>query len=86
MPATCALALFVVLGLVFDWWEQPPFGIVVGLLVGLAIAQPSEPRSARRKVRHPLVWQRRDGHAHVARGARRNDGSVIPGDAEVGAC
>jgi hypothetical protein len=43
VPATCALALFAVLGLVYDWWEQPPFGIVVGLLVGLAIAQPSEP-------------------------------------------
>jgi hypothetical protein len=42
VPATCALALFVVLGLVYDWWEQPPFGIVVGLLVGLALAHPPE--------------------------------------------
>jgi hypothetical protein len=46
VPATCALALFVVLGLVFDWWEQPPFGIVVGLLVGLALAQSPEPRKS----------------------------------------
>jgi len=44
-PATCALALFVVLGLVYDWWEQPPFAIVVGLLVGLALAQSAGKRS-----------------------------------------
>lgn len=38
--ATCVLALFVLLGLVFDWWEQPPFTIIVGLLVGLALTRP----------------------------------------------
>jgi hypothetical protein len=41
VPATCGLALFVVLGLVFDWWEQPPFGILVGVLTGLALARPA---------------------------------------------
>ena len=64
VPATCALALFVVLGLVFDWWEQPPFGIVVGVLVGLALAQPSEqrsPRTAGSTSTHPSGPRR--GHA-----------------------
>lgn len=46
VPAACALALFVLLGLFFDWWEQPPFGIVVGLLVGLALARPFGHRSS----------------------------------------
>ena len=70
VPATCALALFVVLGLVFDWWEQPPFGIVVGLLVGLAIAQPSEPRSALPEGSSTArLAVPRHGHAHVGHGA-----------------
>jgi hypothetical protein len=30
-------ALFLVLGLVFDWWEQPPFGVFLGVLAGLAL-------------------------------------------------
>lgn len=42
--ATCALALFAVLGLVFDWWEQPPFSIVVGIIVGLALTEPVRAR------------------------------------------
>ena len=70
VPATCALALFVVLGLVYDWWEQPPFGIVVGLLVGLALAQPSDPESSvpeSSSPSHPAV--RRRGHAHIGPGA-----------------
>jgi hypothetical protein len=39
-----------VLGLVFDWWEQPPFGILVGVLAGLALAPRAraEAGSARR--------------------------------------
>jgi hypothetical protein len=53
VPATCALALFTALGLVFDWWEQPPFGVVVGLLVGLAISQTPAPEEAA-DVRDPL--------------------------------
>ena len=61
VPATCALALFVVLGLVFDWWEQPPFGIVVGLLVGLAIAQPSEPAGAGMTPRTPRIADGQSG-------------------------
>jgi hypothetical protein len=45
VPATCGLALFAVLGLVFDWWEQPPFGILVGVLAGLALSS-SEPHAS----------------------------------------
>jgi hypothetical protein len=44
LSATCGLALFAVLGLVFDWWEQPPLGILVGVLAGLALAS-AEPRA-----------------------------------------
>lgn len=43
VPATCGLALFSLLGLVFDWWEQPPFGILVGVLVGLALTDRGDP-------------------------------------------
>jgi hypothetical protein len=35
--AASGLAMFALLGLVFDWWEQPPMGIVVGVLIGLAL-------------------------------------------------
>ena len=35
--AVCSIALFTILGLVFDWWEQPPFSIVVGTMIGLAL-------------------------------------------------
>jgi len=31
-------AMFIVLGFVFDWWEQPPFGVFLGVLAGLSLA------------------------------------------------
>jgi hypothetical protein len=40
MAAASGLALSSVLGLVFDWWEQPPFGVVIGVLAGLALTEP----------------------------------------------
>ncbi len=41
--AAAGFALFMVLGLVFDWWEQPPFGVVLGVLAGLALtASPNQ--------------------------------------------
>ena len=39
--AACALALFTLLGAVFDWWEQPPFTLAVAVIVGLALADPA---------------------------------------------
>jgi hypothetical protein len=38
--AASGLAMLALLGLVFDWWEQPPMGIVVGVLTGLALSLP----------------------------------------------
>jgi hypothetical protein len=37
VAAASGFALFLVLGLVFDWWEQPPFGVFLGVLAGLAL-------------------------------------------------
>ena len=37
--AAAGFALFLVLGLVFDWWEQPPYGVVIGVLAGLALTE-----------------------------------------------
>jgi hypothetical protein len=39
VAAACGWAMWVVLGVVFDWWEQPPFSLVLGVLSGLALAQ-----------------------------------------------
>lgn len=38
VAAAAGFALFLVLGLVFDWWEQPPFGLFLGVLAGLALS------------------------------------------------
>ena len=35
--ATAGLAVFGVLGLVYDWWEQPPFGVFLAVMAGLAL-------------------------------------------------
>jgi hypothetical protein len=40
VAAAAGFALFLVLGLVFDWWEQPPFGVFIGTLAGLALTDP----------------------------------------------
>jgi hypothetical protein len=37
VAAAAGLALFLVLGLAFDWWEQPPFGVLLGVLAGLSL-------------------------------------------------
>jgi hypothetical protein len=34
-------ALFAVLGFVFDWWEQPPLSVLLGVLTALALTQPT---------------------------------------------
>ena len=41
VAAAAGFALFLVLGLVFDWWEQPPFGVFLGALAGLSLSRPS---------------------------------------------
>jgi hypothetical protein len=38
IAAASGLALFIVLGLVFDWWEQPPLGVTIGVLAGLSLS------------------------------------------------
>jgi hypothetical protein len=38
-------AMFGVLGLVFDWWEQPPFSVFLAVLTGLALT--TSPRRRR---------------------------------------
>jgi hypothetical protein len=37
VAAAAGLAMFAVLGLVFDWWEQPPFSVTLAVLAGLAL-------------------------------------------------
>jgi hypothetical protein len=39
VAAAAGFVLFLVLGLVFDWWEQPPFGVFLGVLAGLALSR-----------------------------------------------
>jgi hypothetical protein len=39
IAAASGFALFLVLGVVLDWWEQPPFGVVLGVLGGLALTR-----------------------------------------------
>ena len=40
IAAASGFALFLVLGLVFDWWEQPPFGVFIAVLAGLSLSEP----------------------------------------------
>ena len=39
VAAAAGFALFLVLGFVFDWWEQPPFGVFIGVLAGLSLSE-----------------------------------------------
>jgi hypothetical protein len=39
VAAASGFAMFLVLGIVFDWWEQPPFGVFLGTLAGLALSR-----------------------------------------------
>jgi hypothetical protein len=36
------IALLGVLGLVFDWWEQPPFTLFLDATAGLALTRPPD--------------------------------------------
>jgi hypothetical protein len=38
IAAAAGFALFLVLGLVYDWWEQPPFSVFLGVLAGLSLS------------------------------------------------
>ena len=38
VAGAAGFAMFLVLGFVFDWWEQPPFGVFLGVLAGLSLA------------------------------------------------
>ena len=40
IAAAGGVVMFLVLGLFFDWWEQPPFGVFIGTLAGLAFTAP----------------------------------------------
>ncbi len=42
LAAGAGFSMFVVLGLVFDWWEQPPFSMLLAVLAGLALSRSSD--------------------------------------------
>ena len=48
VAAAAGFALFLVLGLVADWWEQPPFGVFIGTLAGLALTNRGDDSSSAR--------------------------------------
>ncbi len=39
VAAAAGFALFLVLGFLFDWWEEPPFGVFIGVLAGLSLSE-----------------------------------------------
>jgi hypothetical protein len=45
--ALAGVAIFGLLGLVYDWWEQPPFTVVLAALVGLALTWVDTPSGRR---------------------------------------
>ena len=48
MVAAGAWAMFAVLGFVYDWWEQPPFSVLLAVISGLALVGPDVPDDLRR--------------------------------------
>ncbi len=50
VAAAAGFALFLVLGFLFDWWEEPPFGVFIGVLAGLSLSE-SQFRPAATKLR-----------------------------------
>lgn len=46
--ASAGWAMFAVLGVVFDWWEEPPFSLFLAILTALALTERSAPTSIRR--------------------------------------
>jgi hypothetical protein len=47
LAAAAGFAMFAVLGVVFDWWEQPPFSVFLAVLAGLALTAPAQQEGAR---------------------------------------
>jgi hypothetical protein len=37
----CGWAMFGLLGIVFDWWEEPPFSVFLAVMTGLALTLPA---------------------------------------------
>jgi hypothetical protein len=57
IAAAAGVAMFFVLGLFFDWWEQPPFGVTIALLAGLALTRSGDPpeEAAQREASAPRL-------------------------------
>lgn len=49
IAASAGWAMFGVLGLIYDWWEQPPFAVFLAVLTGLALC-PNAPRTGHSRV------------------------------------
>jgi len=47
IAATSGWAMYVLLGLVYDWWEQPPFTVFLAVLTGLAVTSAATSRGER---------------------------------------
>jgi hypothetical protein len=43
VAATAGWVMFAILGLIYDWWEQPPFTVFLGALTGLALTSSRPP-------------------------------------------
>jgi hypothetical protein len=39
VAAAAGFAMFAILGVIFDWWEQPPFSVYLAVLAGLALTE-----------------------------------------------
>jgi hypothetical protein len=50
VAAACGFALLLILGLIDAWWEQPPVGVFVAVLAGLALTGVQNSRSAQGSV------------------------------------
>jgi hypothetical protein len=44
VAATVGWVMLAILGLVYDWWEQPPFTLFLAVLTGLALTASPSPR------------------------------------------
>ena len=53
VAAAAGFALLLVLGLVFDWWEQPPFTVFIGVLAALSLSESQFRRDGRGTPRNP---------------------------------
>jgi hypothetical protein len=48
VAATAGWVMLAILGLVYDWWEQPPFTLFLAVLTGLALTASPSPREEAR--------------------------------------